>query len=77
MGRHVNRSFVLFLIRKFNMNRQNRSKFCECYDCNCIKNLQKELERLDFYTLNQNHNKWFIIFHQKNDHKITHFPVFI
>ena len=59
------------------MNRQNHSKFCKCYDCNCIKNLQKELERCDFYTLNQNHNKWFIIFYQRNDHKITLFSVFI
>ena len=77
MGRHINRSFILFLIRKFNINRQNHSKFCKSYDCSCLKNLQKELERWDFYTLNQSHNKWLIIFHQKNDYKITLFPVFI
>ena len=77
MGRHVNRSFVLFLIRKFNLDRQNYSHFCKCYYCRCLINLNRELGKWNFYDLNKDHDKWFIIFHQKDDHEITLFPVFI
>ena len=77
MGRHVNRSFVLFLIGKFTLDRQNHSHFCKCYYCRCLIDLNRELGKWNFYDLNKDHNKWFIIFHQKDDHEITLFPVFI
>ena len=77
MGRHVNRSFVLFLIPKFSLDRQNHSDFCKCYYCRCFINLNRELSKWNFYDLRKDHDKWFIIFHQKDYHEITVFPVFV
>ena len=37
----------------------------------------KRIRKMGFNNLNKNHNKWFIISHQKYDHEITIFPVFI
>ena len=38
---------------------------------------ERELGKWNFYDLNKDHDKWFIILHQKDDHEITLFPVFI
>ena len=77
MGRHVNRSFILFLIRKFNLHRENHPQFCSCYYCRRLINLNRELGKWNFYDLNKDHDKWLIIFHQKDHDEITLFPVFI
>ena len=77
MGRHVNRSFILFLIRKCNLYRENHSQFCSCYYCRRLINLNRELGKCSFYDLNKDYDKWFIIFHQKDNDEITLFPVFI
>ena len=77
MGRHVKRSFILFLVRKFKIEIRNHDDFCHCYYCKRFDNLQKELDKWSFHNLNKEHGKWFIILHQINDHKITLFPVFI
>ena len=75
MGRHVNRFFILFLIWKFNLDRQNHFQFCESYYCRCLKNLNRELGKCHLYDLNKDHDKWLIIFHQSKDYEITLFPV--
>ena len=75
MGRHVNRSFISFLVRKFKIEIRNHFDFCHCYDCKRFDNFQKELDKWSFHNLNKEHDKWFKILHQINDHKITLFPV--
>ena len=44
--------------------------------CKRLYNLLNEMDKWSFYNLNQFHDKWFIIFHQKYDCQITLFTVF-
>ena len=53
MGRHVKRSFILFFIRKFHLDRQNHSQFCKCCYCWCFINLNREWGKWNFYDLNK------------------------
>ena len=41
-----------------------------------LDNLLNEMDKWSFHKLNQFHDKWFIIFHQKYDCQITLFTVF-
>ena len=77
MGRYVELSFILFLILKFNLDRQNHFQFCECYYCRCFNNLNRELGKWNFYDLNKDRDKWFIVFHRKKGYEITLFLVHI
>ena len=63
MAKHVNHSFIFFLIRKFNLDRENHSHFCKCYYCGRRINLNRELGKWNFYDLSKDHDKWFIIFY--------------
>ena len=73
MGRHVNQSFILFLIRKFNLDRQNHSQFCKCYCCRRLINLNRKLGKWNFYDLNKDRDKWFIFFIKKMVMKLLFF----
>ena len=59
------------------MEKQNHHNSCICYACKRVFSLLNEMERWSFYDLNQFHDKWFIILHQKYGCEITLFPVFI
>ena len=77
MERHVDDTFICFLIKQYYLDKQNHYKFCQCFICNRLKNLLNEMDGWIFYDLNRFHDKLFIIFHQKLDWQITLFPVFI
>lgn len=74
MGRHVNRKFILFLIRGYNRERKNHHYSCCCLNCKRFKNISQEIKQWSFYDSNNTHDKWFVIIHK---YKITNFPVFI
>ena len=76
MGRHANRRFICSLIHQYYRNKQKHDKFCFCSSCKSLEYLLDETDRWNFDDLNQFHDKWFIIFHKKNN-KITLFTVFI
>ena len=77
MGRHVDHSFICSLIKRFYMEKQNHHDSYICYVCKHLISLLNEMERWNFYDLNQFRDKWFIIFHRKYGCEITIFPVFI
>ena len=77
MGRHVDRKFIVSLVKQFYFDRQKHYKFCSCYNCKCLDSLLNETDRWGFYDFNVYHDKWFIIFHRKTEYQITLFPVFI
>ena len=74
MGIHVNRQFICSLLHQYYHNKQKHHKFCYFCSCKSLEYLLDEMNRWNFYDLNQFHDKWFIIFHKKNK-KITLFPV--
>ena len=80
MGRHVDRSFITSLLNQFYIDQEKQCNFrlkYNCCFCSKSKNLEKELRRNCFNTINVNHKKWFIIYYQKNSFEITLFPVYI
>ena len=78
MGRHVDRRFICFLVHSYYLDRQNPHSSRCCFKCERLSNLLHEMGRWSFYDLNQEHNKWFVIFHKKKcDSQIAIFPVFI
>ena len=77
MGRHVDRTFICFLIKQYYSDKENHYKFCNFFICKCLENLLNEMDGRSFYDLNRFHDKWFIIFHRKFDYQTTLFQVFI
>ena len=77
METHVDRSFIHFLLKQYYLDKQNHHKCCYCFICKRLDSLLNEMHKWSFHNLNQFHDKWFIIFHQKYDCQITLFPVFI
>ena len=65
------------MLRTYNLARKNYYSNCFCYKCQRFENLLYEIEKYSFYTSNEKHDKWFIIFHKKYSSKVTLFPVFI
>ena len=54
MGRHINRSFISFLISEFKTEIQSHCNFCNCYYCKRFDNLHNKLEKWSFHNLNKN-----------------------
>ena len=73
MGTHVNRKFVVFIVRTYYLARKNHYFSCFCYKCQRLQNILNEINKHNFYTSNLRHQKWFIIFHKKHDSKVTLF----
>ena len=73
MGRHVDHAFIHFLVRQYYIDKRNHHKFCYCFNCKRLDSLLNEMNKWSFHNLNQFHDKWFIIFHQKYDFQITLF----
>ena len=77
MGIHVDRKFIVRLLKGYYEDRKNHHFLCCCYKCKRFVNTLHEIERWNFYDLNKTHSKWFVIVHKKYDPKITIFPVYI
>ena len=77
MGRHVDRKFIIFLIKGYYKDRKNHQYLCCYFKCKRLANILHEIDQWSFCDLNKGHNKWFLILHNKFDPKVTLFPVFI
>ena len=77
IGRHVDRKFIVHLIKGFYKKKKNHHSLCDCFKCKRFVNILQEIERWSFYDLNRTHNKWFVIVHNKYDPEITIFLDFI
>ena len=75
MGRHADRALIHFLFRQYYIDKRNHHRFCCLFNCKRLDSVLNEMDRWSFQNLNQFHDKWFIIFHQKYGCQITLFPV--
>ena len=73
MGRHVDHTFIHFMVRQYYIDKRNHHKFCYCFNCKRLDSLLNEMNKWSFHNLNQFQDKWFIIFHRKYDFQITLF----
>ena len=78
MGCYVKRSYLVELVNQTYIGQEKNCYFCLKSNrafCQTCLSLEEELRDKNFNTKNANVKKWFIIHFQKNNHKITVFPV--
>ena len=78
MGRHVDRKYLIDLVNQYYSDQEKNSNFCcksLCLFYQRSTNLEKELRDRPLNTRYAKQKKWFIIYHQKNNYKITVFPI--
>ena len=78
MGRHVKRFYLIDLVNQSYIDQEKKYPFCSQFDCLFCQRTQKlegELRAKVLNAKNENVKKWFIIYFQKDNNKITVFIV--
>ena len=78
MGRHVKRFYLIDLVNQSYIDQEKKCPFCsqfDCLFCQRTQTLEGELRAKVLNAKNENVKKWFIIYFQKDNNKITVFIV--
>ena len=78
MGRHAKRSYLIDLVNQSHIDQEKNCHFCSKSNCSFWQrnqNLEGELREKEFHVKNTKVKNWFIIYFQKDNNKITVFPV--